>query len=114
MRPLGNKGEDLAARFLKSKGYKIIARNFKTPLGELDIIAMDGETLVFVEVKARHDDSFGRPFESVDHRKREKLRKVALYYMKKQQKELRSRFDVLSIEMDGGGHRIEHIVDAFE
>ncbi len=114
MRLSGSKAEDIAVKFLKKKGYRIISRNFKTPIGELDIIAIDGETLVFVEVKARHDDSFGRPFEAVDHRKKEKLRKVALCYLKKNRKEVRSRFDVLSIEMKNGSHMIEHIVDAFE
>jgi putative endonuclease len=114
MRLTGIKGEELAVTFLKRKGYRILQRNFKTPVGEIDIIAEEGNTLVFVEVKTRTDDSFGHPFEAVDFRKKEKLRKVALSYLKQCKKELPSRFDVLSIEMDRGKSRIEHIIDAFE
>jgi putative endonuclease len=115
MRSLGIKGEDLAVKFLKKKGYRILSRNYKTPLGEIDIVAEDGETLVFVDVKTRTDDAFGLPFEAVNHRKREKLRKVALYYLKNvRRKDVASRFDVLSIEAGGSKNEIEHILDAFE
>jgi putative endonuclease len=115
MRLLGIRGEDLAERFLKKKGYRIVARNFKTPVGEIDIVADDGGTLVFVEVKTRGGDTFGRPFEAVDARKKEKLRKIALYYLKNRCKhDMPSRFDVLSINAGGGKEEIEHIVDAFE
>jgi putative endonuclease len=115
MRLLGIKGEDLAVRFLKKKGYRILSRNYKTPLGEIDIIAEDGRTLVFVEVKTRTDNSYGLPFEAVNHRKREKLRKVALYYLKNcLKKDAPSRFDVLSIQAGSDKDEIEHIVDAFE
>lgn len=114
MRRLGIEGEELAVRFLKKKGYKIVLRNFKSPVGEMDIIAEDGDTLVFVEVKTRTDDSFGHPFEAVTPRKREKLRKVALGYLKHSRRDTPARFDVLSIETDGANHNIEHIKDAFE
>jgi putative endonuclease len=114
MRQLGIEGEELAVQFLKKKGYKIVSRNFKSPVGEMDIIAEDGGTLVFVEVKTRTDDSFGHPFEAVTPRKRDKLRKVALSYLKRSRQEVPSRFDVLSIETDGKNHTIEHIKDAFE
>lgn len=115
MRLLGIEGEKLAADFLREKGYRIISRNFKTPIGEIDIIAEDGKTLVFVEVKTRSDNTFGQPFEAVNYRKREKLKKVALYYLKNNcKKEASSRFDVLSIEINGGKSKIEHIIDAFE
>lgn len=114
MRLLGIKGEDLAEKFLKGKGYRIIHRNFKTPVGEMDIIAEDRDTIVFVEVKTRAGDSFGHPFEAVDYRKRERLKKVALYYLKHHKKNSPLRFDVLSIEMDGYRNRVEHIIDAFE
>jgi putative endonuclease len=114
MRPLGIRGEDLAVTFLKKKGYRIRDRNYRTPLGEMDIIAEDGGTLVFVEVKTRADRSFGLPFEAVDHKKREKLRKVALYYLKNCcKKDVPSRFDVLSIQT-GDRTEVEHIIDAFE
>lgn len=114
MKLLGLKGEDLAVSFLRGKGYRILSRNFKTPFGEIDIVAEDGNTLVFVEVKTRTDSSFGRPYEAVNFRKREKMRKVALHYLKTTRRETHSRFDVLSIEMDGSRSMIEHIVDAFE
>jgi putative endonuclease len=115
MRPLGVKGEDLAVKFLKKKGYRILSRNFKTPLGEIDIIAEDRDTLVFVEVKTRTDNSFSFPYEAVNRRKREKLRKVALFYLKNCVKgDAPSRFDVLSIQAGEDKTEIEHIRDAFE
>ncbi|MDP2755022.1 MAG: YraN family protein [Nitrospirota bacterium] len=115
MKPLGSEGEDLAVRFLQKKGYRIIARNYKTPVGEIDIIARDGDTIVFIEVKTRTDISFGYPFEAVNKRKRQKLKNLALLYLKRQGKESPVRFDVLSIFcMDNGKKDIEHIKDAFE
>lgn len=114
MRLIGIKGEDLAVKFLKGKGYKILFRNFKTPVGEIDIIAEDRDILVFIEVKTRTDNSFGHPFEAVNFRKKEKLRKVALSYLRYLKKEMPSRFDVLSIELNDGESKIEHIIDAFE
>lgn len=115
MESLGTKGEDLAIKFLKKKGYRIIARNYKTFIGEIDIIAEDGNTTVFIEVKTRTDDSFGYPFEAVNKRKRKKLKNLALLYLKKKGEESPVRFDVLSIfYMDNGKKEIEHIKDAFE
>lgn len=114
MRPLGTEGESIAAAFLRGKGYRIRAQNYKTPFGEIDIVAEDSGTLVFVEVKTRTNTAFGYPFESVNPKKREKLRKVALSYIKGCRKEMPSRFDVLSIHVDGTMKTIEHIVDAFE
>jgi putative endonuclease len=115
MKALGIKGEDLAVRFLQEKGYGIIKRNYKTPVGEIDIIAKDGKTLVFIEVKTRTDVSFGYPFEAVTKRKRQKLKNLALIYLKSQGKEFSVRFDVLSIfYMDNGKKDIVHIKDAFE
>jgi len=115
MNPLGSEGEDLAVRFLQKKGYRIVARNYKTPVGEIDIIARDGDTIVFIEVKTRTDISFGYPFEAVNKRKRQKLKNLALLYLKRQGKEFPVRFDVLSIFCMGNGKKdIEHIKDAFE
>lgn len=115
MKPLGSEGEDLAVRFLQKKGYRIVARNYKTPVGEIDIIARDGDTIVFIEVKTRTDISFGYPFEAVNKRKRQKMKNLALLYLKRQGKESPVRFDVLSIFcMDNGKKDIEHIKDAFE
>jgi putative endonuclease len=114
MKSLGNRGEDHAAKFLKGKGYRLISRNFKTSIGEIDIIAEDKGTLVFIEVKTRTDNSFGHPFEALTYRKREKIKKVALCYLKNLKKPVAARFDVMSIEMDGDEPVIELIVDAFE
>jgi len=115
MNSIGRKGEDIASQFLRKKGYKIIGRNYKTNLGEIDIIAKDADTIVFIEVKTRADNSFAHPFESVHAKKRQKLKNLALLYMKKQKKEFPARFDVLSIVLKANGpHEIEHIKDAFE
>jgi putative endonuclease len=112
---LGSEGEELAVKYLQKKGYNIIARNYKTPIGEIDIVAKDGDTLVFVEVKTRANNAFGYPFEAVHRTKRRKMKNLALLYLKKQRKELPARFDVVSISCSNNDKRsIEHIVDAFE
>ncbi|MBF0557733.1 MAG: YraN family protein [Nitrospirae bacterium] len=109
----GRKGEDIAAEYLKAKGYKILHRNFRTPVGEADIIVSDNDVLVFVEVKARTGRSFGEPFEAVDFRKQGKIRKIALYYLKLHKFEKQVRFDVVSIVSRNGDHDIRHIMEAF-
>lgn len=114
MNTLGKKGEEIAVRFIKEKGYRIVEKNYRTVFGEIDIIAKDKEALVFIEVKTRADDTFGDPFEAVNYRKREKIKKVALCFLKKIRKELPARFDVLSINVENGREKIEHIKDAFE
>lgn len=114
MKTLGTKGENLAVTFLKKKGYKIIARNYKTFIGEIDIIAKDGDITVFIEVKTRINDSFGYPFEAVNTKKKKKLKNLALLYLKNKGDESPVRFDVLSIFMNNGKEEIEHIKDAFE
>lgn len=111
-RLLGNRGEELAVKYLKKRGFKILERNFRTPLGEVDIIAEDRQILVFVEVKTRSDDSFGHPFEAVDNRKRERMKRIALLYLKDSGMERQVRFDVVSVELRDG-ERINHIVEAF-
>ncbi len=115
MKSIGNKGEDLAVKFLKKKGYFIIERNFKTKLGEIDIIAKDKNTIVFVEVKTRTNDYFGYPFEAINEKKKNRLKNLALIFMKRYERELPIRFDVVSIfYMSGGNKKIQHIKDAFE
>ena len=107
---LGRVGEKKAADFLGSKGLKIIKTNFKTHIGEIDIIAEDGEYLVFIEVKTRSSDAFGEPSEAVNLKKQEKYYKVATEYLKYNNALDRAcRFDVVEIE-DG---QINHIIDAF-
>lgn len=110
---LGKEGEEIATNFLKKRGYKILCRNYKTPLGEADIIAKDKNCIVFIEVKTRSNDSFGQPFESIDFRKKERLKKIALYYLKQHQTELPVRFDVISIFCKDGRKEINYIKEAF-
>lgn len=115
MKNLGLKGETLAVKFIKKRGYAIITQNYKTPFGEIDIIAKDGDTIVFIEVKTRKNTIFGYPFESVNKKKIQKIKKSALHYLKKQRQEFSVRFDVISIlSTDSGRNEIEHITDAFE
>lgn len=113
MKSFGNKGEDIAADYLKKKGYTILHRNYNTPLGEADIVAKDKNIIVFVEVKARSSDAFGQPFEAVNHRKQEKLKKIALYYLKHNKIELPVRFDIVSIISRNGKAEVNHIPEAF-
>lgn len=114
MKSLGTKGESLAVSFLKKKGYRIISQNYRTPFGEVDIIAEHRGTLIFAEVKTRTSDAFGHPFEAVNYRKKEKLRKLALSYLKHTKANAPVRFDVLSITFENEKGTIEHIIDAFE
>ncbi|HMK60727.1 MAG TPA: YraN family protein [Dissulfurispiraceae bacterium] len=112
MKTLGHEGEEIAVRYLRAKGFRIIHRNFKTPIGEADIIALDKDTTVFVEVKARSSCRFGEPFEAVDTRKQAKLRKIAMFYQKQAGDESPIRFDIVSIK-SGKEIGIDHIMEAF-
>jgi putative endonuclease len=115
MSSLGKKGEDLASEYLRKKGYKVKARNYKTRLGEIDIIAEKDNVIVFVEVKTRSNNSFGCPFEAVHQKKRQKLKNVALLYLKRYKRHYPVQFDVLSITLMGNNNPvIEHITNAFE
>src|SRR6188768_675887 len=82
-RLLGDEGERIAARHLKMVGYRILARQARSKLGEIDLIALDGDTIVFVEVKSRRDQRDGSPAEAVDRRKQAKLTQLALVWLKK-------------------------------
>lgn len=99
-RRLGREGEDAACACLRTLGYRIVRRNFRSPDGEIDIIARDGETLVFVEVKARDAKSFGSALSAVDARKRRRLRAVAADFLQFFAPEAKARFDILTV--DGG------------
>ena len=110
----GKYGEWLAVRYLKKKGYEIVERNFKTPAGEIDILARDSGVLVFAEVKTRRGDRFGHPSEAVGRAKKRKMEDSALLYLKKFKKTPQARFDVICVTLDGTKNSIEHITDAFE
>jgi len=111
---LGQRGEDLAASYLKKKGYKIIHRNFKTMIGEIDIIARDRDDLVFIEVKTRESLEYGQPFESVNRNKRRKIANVAMLYLKKLKDIPHCRFDVVSVYYKEGRPEFDLIQYAFE
>jgi putative endonuclease len=97
---LGAAGEDAASAYLQSIGYRIVTRNLRGPGGEIDIVARDGETIVFVEVKARTSRRFGSALSAVDARKRTRLRSVAADYLQFVAPNALARFDVLTFEGD--------------
>jgi len=111
---LGEKGEGLAVKFLKKKGYKIIRQNYKTSIGEIDVIARDKKTLVFIEVKTRESLAYGLPFEAVGRKKKKKIAGVAQLYLKRLKEIPPCRFDVVSICLEKGKPEVELIRDAFE
>lgn len=114
---LGRRGEEEAVRYLAAKGYRILDRGFRMFGGEIDIIARQGETLVFVEVKTRRSTEFGVPDESVNLSKQNQVRKIAQgYLLKKQLPESATpcRFDILSVVWaEGRGLAITHLENAF-
>ena len=114
-RQLGDAGEDLAASALKRQGYKILERNYLTPLGEVDLIARQGKALVFIEVKTRRGERFGAPQEAVSTAKQNRLRRLADYYLKQKRlgADVQVRFDVVGITISAEGPRVEVIQAAF-
>ncbi len=111
----GAKAEKQAVAFLKKNGYKIIEKNYRTKLGEIDIIAKERDTLVFVEVKARKTKDFGNPKSAVTPKKMKKISMVALEYIKTIAYENKpARFDVVAICYADGREQIEIIKNAFE
>ena len=115
-RVLGAHGEAIARCHLESLGYRIVEQNVRLPGGELDIVAWDGSTLVFVEVRARRTAALGTPAESVDWRKRRKLAALAQRYLHSRGLgDVTCRFDVVGISWRDGGDspRVEHIAGAF-
>ncbi len=110
---LGEKGEELAVKMLASKAYVIIANNWRTKHKEIDIVAMDGDVLVFVEVKARTEDYWGNPEEFVTKKKQRLLISAAETYISETDYKGESRFDVVSVLFLKSGTEIEHIVEAF-
>jgi len=112
---LGKKGEDIALDFLKKNGYGIIKRNYRTKLGEIDIIAREKDTLCFIEVKTRSSLRFGSPKEAVFPSKQRQISKVALTFLKEHKfMNEKSRFDVVCISGASGTQKIELLKNAFE
>lgn len=120
---LGMRGEKLAARMLKRKGGRILARNYRCPAGEVDLICLDCsarsrdgvETIVFVEVKTRTSDRYTDPEYAVDAAKQRRLKKIARYYLARREAEgFNVRFDIVSaVIIDGQEPQLRHIEDAF-
>lgn len=110
-------GEALAAAYLKKKRYKLIATNFRSRFGEIDLIASDRKYLVFVEVKLRRSDKFARAAAFVDQNKQERLRTTAELYLSQSPTKLQPRFDVIEIYAPEGVEtkepQIYHLEDAF-
>lgn len=105
---LGNRGERIAASFLRKQGCQIIEKNYHSRLGEIDIVAKEGESIVFVEVKTRRSTDFGLPEEALSYDKRRRLSKLALNYLAHRRIEgSNCRFDVVSILMDN--NKVKHI-----
>ncbi len=111
----GKKSESLAVKHLKKQGYRIVEQNYRNNLGEIDIIAKEKDTLVFVEVKARNSSRFGNPKGAVTPKKKRKISMVALQYLKNsRQKNAKARFDVVAISLSGSSPKIELVRNAFE
>ncbi|MFA5059851.1 MAG: YraN family protein [Candidatus Omnitrophota bacterium] len=112
----GRYGEDVAAQFLVKSGYRILEKNFKTRLGEIDIIAKDGRTICFVEVKMRRTKQQGSPLEAVTKKKQLKLSRLALIYLKnKDMMDQQARFDVVAVSKNqNGDDELTLVKDAFE
>ena len=100
-REIGAEGEDRATTSLKKQGYRIIEKNFRSPFGELDIIAEEGGYLVFVEVKNRKSSSFGTALQAINNTKKKHMIKTAMFYMKTHRCfNRRVRFDVVGIDSE--------------
>lgn len=111
---IGQFGEDVAAKFLKKKGYKVTARNYSCQFGEIDIIACQGDTLIFVEVKTRRSALYGTPAEAVTYNKRQHIVNTAKYYLMQTEYDGNFRFDVVEIYLSavGKAENIVHIENA--
>ena len=112
----GRSAEDLAVSLLESRGYRIVARNWRRPEGELDVVAEDGGVCVFVEVRSRTGAEFGHPLESVNARKRGRIVRAARLYLDAEPTNaVGFRFDVVGVTFrEGKEPEVLHIEDAFQ
>ncbi|MDE6441196.1 MAG: YraN family protein [Clostridia bacterium] len=106
---LGNRGENKACSYLKKQGYKILERNYRTPFGEVDIIAEREDVVAFIEVKTRSTDKFGQPNEAVNKDKQRRYVQSANYYFASGDPDVTVRFDIIEIYKG----EINHIINAF-
>ena len=110
---LGQAGEEAAARFLLSKGYILLERNWRHGGGEIDLIVRDGEILVFVEVKTGASQTYGPPEARVDRRKQSQIGRIASAYLAEKNIDMDCRFDVVAVERREGQWLLRHYPDAF-
>lgn len=111
---LGRRGEDAACEHLRALGFTILARNYRCPAGEMDIVARRGSLIVFCEVKTRRSLNYGYPVEAVDARKQARLRRIAAHYLAAERPQAAEvRFDVVSAIVSNRGVELEHLEDAF-
>ena len=113
---LGARGEELAGKYLRRAGYRLLARNYRCKCGEIDLVAEEGGSLVFIEVKTRSSAGFGHPLEAVDRRKQGQLIRAAHVYLREQTAEERyCRFDVVAVTFGGDGKPVVELVkNAFD
>jgi len=112
---IGKTGESIAVRYLRKQGYRIVEQNFRSKAGEIDIIAREKQSLVFVEVKTRSSRSFGSPKWAITPKKQKAISMAALYYLKMtNQNDVDARFDVVSILLQGEDTHIELVRNAFD
>ena len=111
---LGKWGEDFTCRYLQQNGYEIIARNVHSRYGEIDMIAVDGPYIVFIEVKTRAQDAGTGPLEAVTPAKQRRIIQTALCYLQEHPSRLQPRFDVAAVVVGEEGLAIEYLKDAFD
>ncbi len=110
----GKKGEEIASKYLKKNGYKILEKNFRKPYGEIDIIAQKGENIAFVEVKTRKNDLYGTPAEFVTAKKQARLKKAAYTYIQQNNLDAEFTFDIIEVYLNTEGKaKINHLINAF-
>ncbi len=111
---LGRRGERAAEKHLRRNGYRIVARNFRAAGAEIDLVAIDGDTLVFVEVKTRRSRAAGAPEEAVDERKQKRMRRAAEVFARRYRAdEIEMRFDIIAVDASGKRLEIELLRNAF-
>jgi putative endonuclease len=114
-RETGRRGEDAAAALVARLGWRLVGRNFRCRAGEIDLIALDGDTVVFLEVRSRSHDGRGTPLESVDVRKQAQVGRVARHFLAMRGwHERAARFDVIGIRWDADPPAVEHVRGAFD
>jgi len=111
----GKQGEDIAVAYLKKEGFAVLERNYRCLFGEVDVVAKEGDTIVFVEVKSRRSERFGDPQMAVGLKKQKKLSRISLKYLEERHLyPCNARFDVVAVRIMPEGDKVELIRNAFE